>query len=217
MGGLEFFLIDLIQGQIAQWDIFLEDFAIGSTPSSKWGVIFKGRAGIVVSVDEWILRKVAALRSEDFTIEPWWGMDACRSLEVFELGKHILHILAVSLVVTRPIASNIVVFFEVKPEAIIVLLSNNQDDSIDLELGAFSSARPDEEFWFESSTFSEYESILDTEVKVDAFEGECADIGEGISGLFEAVEVGLEGDSRRCVKADEGTRWGEQSCDAQDL
>lgn len=214
---LEFFLIDLIQGQIAQWDIFLEDFAIGSTPSSKCGVIFKGRTGVVVGVDEWVLRKVAALRSENFTVESGWGLNACRGLEVFELGKHVLHVLTVSLVITWPVASQIGIFFEVKPEAIIVLLSNHQDDGIDLELCILSSARSDEEFWFESSAFSEDESVFDAEVKIDAFETECADIGEGVSSLFEAVEVGLEGDSRWCVEADESSRWGEQSCDAQDL
>lgn len=85
------------------------------------------------------------------------------------MGKHVFHVLAVSLVITRPAAANIGILLEGKPKAIIVLLSYDQDDGIDLELCIFSSARSDEKFWFESSTFSEDEGVFDAEVKIDAF------------------------------------------------
>lgn len=134
-------------------------------------------------------------------------------MEVFDLGQHFLDIVAVGLMIVVPVASYVGVRLQEEPKSVVVLTGNSQHNSINLELGSLSSAWSDEELRLESSPLSPDESVLDTQIKINSFEGECSHISEGVSCGLEALEVGLEGDGRRGIDSNQGLGAEDESSD----
>lgn len=116
------------------------------------------------------------VRPEDLLVEVGARVNSALLVEVFDLSQHLLHILAVSLVVVAPFAASVRVIHQIKPKPLVVLLRNHQHDRVDLEFGTLSPAGPHEQLGAESGLLGEDKGVSDAEVEVDSFEGECSDV-----------------------------------------